>query len=125
MIGIFRTKPDTQTVVQPQPTAFGLLMRHLQPLPPPDAFDPFDVHDPACPVQHRRYAAIAIAAILESKRRDVGGQRHFIIWGLGDLALCGAMLTENPTCPTFGHLHFSGGRPISFKPIMHARTRNS
>ena len=47
-----------------------------------------------------------LAAILESERRDVGGQRRFVIRGLGDLALCGTMLTENPACPTLGHFQF-------------------
>lgn len=106
MVGVFRPKPDARAVVEPQPTALGLLVRHLQPLPPPDALNPFDVHDPASLVQHRGDAAITIAAILESERRDVGGQRRFVIRGLGDLALCGTMLTENQTCSTFGHLQF-------------------
>ena len=54
MVWIFRPQPDTRAVVQPQPTAFGLPVLHLQPLPPPDAFDPLDVHDPASLVQHRQ-----------------------------------------------------------------------
>lgn len=106
MVWIFRPKPDTRAVVQPQPTAFGLPVRHLQPLPPPDAFDPLDVHDPASLVQHRSDATIAIAAILESERRDVGGQRCFVIRGLGDLALRRTMLTENPAGPSLGHAQF-------------------
>ncbi len=106
MVGIFRPKPDTRTVVQPQPPALRLLVRHFQPLPSPDALDPLDVHDPASLMQHRRDAAIAVAAILESKRRDVSGQRRLIIRGLGDFALCGTMLTENQACPTLGHLQF-------------------
>jgi len=106
MVGIFRPKPDARTVVQPQSAAFRLLVRHFQPLPSPDSLDPFDVHDPSSLVQHRRYTTIAITAVLEGKRRDVCGQRRFIIRSLCDLALCGTMLTENPACPTFGHFQF-------------------
>ena len=108
MVWIFRPKPDARTVVQPQPPALRLLVRHFQPLPSPDALDPLDVHNPASLMQHRRDAAIAIAAILESECRDVGGQRRLIIRGLGYLALCGTMLTENPARPTFGHFQFIG-----------------
>jgi len=93
MVGVFRLKPDTRTVVQPEPTALGLLGWNLQPLTPPYPLDPFDVHDPACLVQHRRDAAIAISAILKCKRRDVGGQCRFIIRGLCDFALRGTMLS--------------------------------
>ncbi len=104
MVGIFRPKPDARTVVQPQSAAFRLLVRHFYPLPSPDALDPFDVHDPSSLVQHRRYTTIAIAALLTSECRDVCGQRRFIIRGLGDLALSGTMLTENPARPSLGHL---------------------
>ena len=115
MVGIFRSKPDARTVVQPQPTALRLLVRHFQPLPPPDTLDPLDVHNPASLVQHRSDAAIAVSAILESERRDVGGQRRFVIRCLGDLALCGTMLTKNPACPTFGHAQF-------FDDMIHTST---
>lgn len=106
MIGIFRPKPDACTVVQPQPTALGLSVRHFQPLTPPDTFDPLDIHDPASLVQHRGDATIAVAAILESERRDVGGQCRFIIRGLCDLALRRTMLTESPAGQSLRHAQF-------------------
>lgn len=52
-----------------------------------------------------RYATIVISAILENKRRDVGGQCRSIIWGLCDYSLHRTMLTENPACPSFGHVN--------------------
>lgn len=73
MVGIFQPKPDARAVVQPQPTAFRLLVQHFQLLPSPDALNPLDVLDPASLVQHRRYTTIAIAAILESECRDICG----------------------------------------------------
>ena len=48
---IFRTQPDTRTVVQPQPSALWLLLRHLQPFTPPNALNPFAAHMPACVAQ--------------------------------------------------------------------------
>lgn len=76
MVGVFRLKPDARTVVQPEPTALGLLGWKFQPSRGISAHTnarqgmlacprgPFDVHDPACLVQHRSGAAIAISAIL-------------------------------------------------------------
>jgi hypothetical protein len=49
---------------------------------------------------YRRDAAIAIAAILEGERRDVGGQRRFAIRSLGDFVLCGTMLTKDSESPS-------------------------
>ena len=86
-----------------QPSTLGLLGGNFQPLTPPDPFHPLDVHHPASLVQHRGDAAIAVAAILESKRDDVGGQGRLVIRGRRDLALRGSMLPENPACPPFGH----------------------
>ena len=47
---------------------------------------PFDVYDPTCLVQHRGDATIAISAILDSERCDVGSQCRVIIWGLCDFS---------------------------------------
>lgn len=84
---------------------------------------------PAGLPQHRSDAAIAIAARLESERRDVCGQRGFVVGGLGDLALCGTMLTENPGCPALGHFQFiddmihearrrAGLRSFPWRPLL-------
>ena len=106
MVGMFRPKPDAGVLVAPEPAALGLLVRNLQPLAPPDPLDPFDVHHPAGSMQHRRDATIAVAAILDGERDDVGGQRRFIIRCRRDLALRGSMLAQNPARPSFGHAKF-------------------
>ena len=36
MIGSLRTKPDTGTVIEPQPSSRPLFLRNFQPLTPPD-----------------------------------------------------------------------------------------
>lgn len=56
---------DTRTVVQPESTELGLLLRNLQPLPPPYPLDPFDAYDSTSLMPHRGDAAVAISAILE------------------------------------------------------------
>lgn len=107
MVGILRPKPDARTVIQPETAPFGLFLRDLQPLALPDPLDPFDVHHPACTVQHRCDAAITVAAILDGERDDVGRQSHVIIRCRRNLALCGAVLTENTACPSFGNAKLS------------------
>lgn len=102
MVGILRPQSEAGTVIQPETAPFGLFLRDLQPLASPDPLDPFDVHHPASTVQHRCDAAIAVAAILDGKRDDVGGQGRFIIWCRRNLAL-----TENTACPSFGNAKLS------------------
>ena len=100
VVGPLRPQPNTRSVVEPEPALLRLLLRHLQPLPSPDPCDPLAVHHPAGTTHHRRDAAIAVAAVLEGERDDVSGKRRLIVTGLGDLALRGAMLAENPACKT-------------------------
>src|SRR5690606_5159418 len=95
------------TVIQPEAAAFGLLLWNFQPLTPPDPLDPFDVHHPARSVQHHRDAAIPVAAVLNGERDDVGGQSRFIIRCRWNLALRGAVLTEDPARPSFGNAELS------------------
>ena len=40
------SKPHTRTVIQPQPASFRLFGWNLEPLLPPDSFDPLRVHLP-------------------------------------------------------------------------------
>jgi hypothetical protein len=39
-------EPDTRPIVEPQTSAFGLLLRNLQPLLTPDAFHPLMIDPP-------------------------------------------------------------------------------
>jgi hypothetical protein len=40
VVGILRPQPDARAIVEPEPPFLGLLLRHFQPLPPPDRLDP-------------------------------------------------------------------------------------
>ena len=102
MAGILRPQPDAGSVIEPEPSSLRLLLWHFQPLPPPDPLDPLRVHQPAGVSQQGCDAPVAIAAILGSQCDDVGGQRRFIFRLLEDLALCGAMLAQNPAGQPLG-----------------------
>ncbi len=106
MVGTLRPQPDAGAVVQPEPAFLRLFTRDLQPLLPPDSFDPLDVHRPASPLQQRRDAAVAIAAVLGGERDDVGPQGRLIVGRRRRLALRGTMLPQDPARPSFGHAEF-------------------
>src|SRR5690606_3455329 len=95
MVRVLGPKPDARSVIQPETSSFRLLLRNLQPLPPPDALDTFGVHRPAFGPQHRRDPTIAIAAIPGGEPDDVGGERFFIRPARRLLALGRAVLPEN------------------------------
>ena len=103
--GIFRPKPDARSVVQPEPPALRLPLRHLEPLASPDALDPFAVHMPPCIAQQRRHSAIAITTILPRQRNDIRGESCFVIGPARHLALCRSMLPEHAADPSLGHRH--------------------
>src|SRR5690606_6510480 len=106
MIGILRPQSDAGSVVEPEPSFLRLLLWHFEPLLPPDPLHPFAVHLPAGVPQQGCDAPVAIAAVLESKRGDVGGQSRLVIRAHGDLALGGPMLAENPADPSLGQAQF-------------------
>ena len=103
MVEMRRPQPDARAVGEPQTAFLGLLLWDLQPLPLPDPLDPLEVHRPAGSGQHRRYPAIAVAAILGGERDDVGGESRFVIERRGNLALRGPMLSQNPASQALGH----------------------
>jgi hypothetical protein len=91
--------------MQPQTTAFGLLLGNLQPLTPPDPLDPLVVDDPTGLIpQHPRNLAIAVAAILSGQLNDVGGQPLFVFRAPRHLALRRAMLAERRTSAALGDM---------------------
>ena len=51
----------------------------------------------------RRDPAVSVAAILESERDDVGGQRRLVVRRLGNLELRRSMLAEHTAGEAFGH----------------------
>src|SRR5215813_10779827 len=70
--------PSMSRTLEPQPPALGLLVRHFQPFPPPDAVHPLHAHLPALVEEQTADAPIAVAAIPGSEPHDRRGQRSFI-----------------------------------------------
>ena len=102
MARILRAQPDTRPIVQPEPTALGLLLRYFQTLAPPDALDTLAVHAPPRAAQQRCHPPIAITPILLGKGNDVFGQCLFVVRPARDLALRRSMLPEHAAYPPFG-----------------------
>lgn len=92
---ILGAQPDARPVIEPEPTALRLLLRHFEPLPPPDALDPLAVHMPAGIAQQGSHPAIAVTAILPGESDDVFGENCFVVRPAGRLALCRSMLPEH------------------------------
>ena len=102
MIAVLGPEADAGAVVQPQTAPLRLPWGNLQPLAPPDPFDPLVVDEPSSPAQQLGDLAIAIAAVLAGQFDDVGGQPLFVLTALRDLTLCRAMLAERRTGATLG-----------------------
>ena len=103
MVRMLGPRTDAGSVIEPEPLSLRLFCWNLQPLPPPDPLDPLDVHHPAGVAQQRRDPAVAVAAIFDGERDDVGGQSRLVIGRLGDLALRRAMLAEYAAGEAFGN----------------------
>src|SRR4029079_13458127 len=87
MVRVFRPQPDARSIIEPEPASLGLLLRNLEPLPPPDPLDALVVHHPPGVPQHGCDPSIAITAVLGGERDDVGGQSCLIIPHRWNLAL--------------------------------------
>jgi hypothetical protein len=104
VIAVLWPQPDARSVIEPQPPAFRLPPWNLQPLAPPDPFDPLTIDQPARIPQQRRDLAVAVAAIETGEFDDVGGQPLFVFTAPRDLALCRAMLAERRASATLGDM---------------------
>ena len=102
VVGMLGPQTNAGAIRQPQTTAFGLLLRHLQPLTPPDPFHPPVADRPPCLAQQGGDLAIAIAAILAGQFDDIGRQPFGILPAPRDLALRRAMLPERRTGTALG-----------------------
>jgi hypothetical protein len=104
VIGMLRPQPDARSIGEPQPPAFGLLLRDLQPLTSPDPLDPRVADEPAGITQQRGDLAVAIATVLPGQFDYVGCQPFGIFTAPRDLALRRAMLPERRTSAALGDM---------------------
>ena len=103
MVLVLGPQSQARAIAEPETTSLRLLHRNLQPLLPPDPLDALVVHRPAGSFQQCRDTAVAVAAELGGQRDDVGSQSCLIMRRRRHLALCRAMLAENPAGPPLRH----------------------
>ena len=103
VIGPARPQPHAPAVVQPQAATLWMFGWDFQPLSPPDPLHPLGVHRPACATQEGGDAPVAVPAIGLGQLDDVGGERGLVVGSAWQLALGGAVLTEDLTGPALGH----------------------
>ena len=92
-----RAKPDAGSVVQPEPSPFGLSTGNLQPLTPPDPFDTAKAHLPALQAEQTPDPAIAIAAIHPGQLNNRLCEIRFVITTTLLISLGRAVLTDDAT----------------------------
>lgn len=73
MVSVLRPKPHAGSIIQPEPTAFGLFGWDFQPLASPDPGHTLVVHMPALSAQQRCDPTVAIAAIAPGQIHDRRG----------------------------------------------------
>jgi hypothetical protein len=96
---VCRPKPHARSIIQPQPPAFGLLLRDFQPFTAPYAIDALLIHMPAVSPQKFRDPAIAVSAELSGEPDDRFCQRRLVTTRCFGLALRRAMLTDHAASP--------------------------
>ena len=97
-------KPDAGAVAEPQPPAFRLPGRHLQPFLAPDPLDALVVDHPAGVPQQGADLAIAISAVLTCQLDQVGREVFVVVAAPRHLALRRSMLTERPAGAALGNV---------------------
>ena len=95
VVRALRAQLDTAAVVHAQPAPGGLLVRHLQCLPAPDAFNLVAAQPRPAAIDHHRAPAVAMAVILAGKADDALGQRVLIQPADGPIALCVPRLAQD------------------------------
>ena len=101
MIRSFRPQPHTGTVIQPQSSPGSLLLRHFQPLPPPDPLHPILAHWPACTPQQCRDPPVAVAPVLRRQGNDRSGEAIFVQHRIRLVSLCPSPLLQQPAAMPF------------------------
>jgi hypothetical protein len=83
MVAMGGPEPDTRPIVEPETSAFGLLLRNLQPLLAPDAFHPLMIDPPNLSSEQCRNPAIAVAPISLGKLDNFFSELLFCLCPFG------------------------------------------
>lgn len=91
-------EPDTRPIVEPQTSAFGLLLRNLQPLLAPDTFHSLMIDPPTLPSEQSCDTARAIPPIPFNKLDNFLSESLLGSCPLGNEPLGRPGLTQYPAC---------------------------
>ncbi len=83
MVTMGGPEPDTSPIVEPQPSAFGLLLGNLQPLLTPDAFHPLVIDPPTLSSEQGCDTAIPVTPVPFGKLNNFLSKSLFGICPLG------------------------------------------
>jgi hypothetical protein len=108
MVRMCRPQPHARPIVEPQPSARLLLLRYLRPFTTPDSLHPILAHLPACMLEQRGDAAIAISPVLLSQGDNGLGKSIFVFSLCGSVALRAAWLVHQSARPTLTHATLTG-----------------
>ena len=100
MVRPTRAQTDTGSVVEPEPSAFRLFLRDLQPLPSPDALHPLGVDVPPFRVKQGSDTPVTAAAILARQADDRSRESLFVRTSNRNLPLGRSMLADRSTGST-------------------------
>jgi hypothetical protein len=103
MVAIFGPEANTRAIVEPKPSFLRLFHGHFEPLTSPQALNTLVVHQPTCIPQQSRNPTIAVATILAGQLDHVCDQPILISSANGQTSLCGSVLPQDTTNPSFRH----------------------
>lgn len=83
MVAMGGPEPDTRPIVEPETSAFGLLLRNLQPLLAPDAFHPLMIDPPAFSSEQCRNPSITVPPIAFGKSDNFVSEPIFSLCPFG------------------------------------------
>jgi hypothetical protein len=90
--------------MEPESTAPGLPLRHLEALLPPDPLNPLVIDLPAILSQQRRDAAIPVSTVPCRTTYDIPHQLVLVTHGLTPVSMRRSRMPQHPARPPLGHV---------------------
>jgi len=103
MVRILSPAADTGAISSPEPGPFGLFLRHLQPLLPPEPLHTRVIRAPPFLLEQSRDSPISIATIFTGQRDDPDPQSVLVLRLDQRILLRGSALSHHSASPAFGH----------------------
>ncbi len=104
MVAMFRPQADARPIIEPEPSLLWLFHWHFKPLSPPQPFDTFVAHLPACVSQQGSNSTVAISTKLACQLDHVLDQAFFVSASTWQSTLCRSGLAQNTANFSLGYL---------------------